>query len=157
MSLMTIVVCVSIVAIALWVLFAHRRRYGSARGGAALGIAASESSSYNNGSIEDGNGGVNNECLCRKCGAAALASVAVSEQSGWSGAFAEATLRRKRMWMAQRGEEFLRNVMFGRRSAGLGAAWRRISEECDVWEAQRRARVATWSTMSSVSQPFVLR
>jgi hypothetical protein len=108
MPLLTLVLSLAILAAALWLLIAHRRNVGVAHGiGSMVGVAAETSAALD-------------ECLCRQCGAAALASVAVGKSSGRSSAIAEATLRRKRMWMAQRGEDFLRKVMFGRRSAGLG-------------------------------------
>jgi hypothetical protein len=111
MPLLTLVLSLGILAAALWLLVAHRRNVGVAHGvGAMVGVAAETPAE--NAALD--------ECLCRQCGAAALASVAVGKSSGRSSAIAEATLRRKRMWMAQRGEDFLRKVMFGRRSAGLG-------------------------------------
>jgi hypothetical protein len=58
--------------------------------------------------------------LCRRCGAKTLANVSNGMIAVSSGPLAEAALRRKRQWIAQRGEAFLRKVMYGQRGASLG-------------------------------------
>ena len=55
--------------------------------------------------------------LCGKCVSRQLLKVDTSP--GFDARHAEATIRRKRQWLALRGEQFLRNVMFARRGLDL--------------------------------------
>lgn len=95
---------------AVGLLFLHRK-YMATPPAAPLGVVEQK--------------GAVNGLLCSRCGAAALANTTCISAKGARSAssagssLVEATLRRKRQWVAQRGEDFLRKVMFGQRGQGL--------------------------------------